>query len=81
MTLIGKAKILYPYNKKELKISFFRNLNTNLIISSPLNNMIKFIYYDISVLSSKAISKVNESIYSMSTPKGIPCAILLTLTF
>ena len=40
ITLIGKAKILYPYNKKELKISFFRNLNTNLIISSPLNNMI-----------------------------------------
>ena len=37
-------------------------------------------YYDISFLSSNAISKVIESIYSISVPKGIPIGILETLT-
>ena len=36
-------------------------------------------FYDIFFLSCSANSSVKESIYSISTPSGIPCAILETI--
>ena len=42
--------------------------------------MTKIKHYSISFLSINALSNVNASIYSISAPKGIPLAILVTFT-
>ena len=55
------------------------NLLTYFTIS-PIKNMLKDHIYVIIFRLSKAFSKVNESIYSISAPIGIPDAILVTLT-
>lgn len=68
--------LLNQYNRKKLKINFWI---TFFIINTP-NNIYEFkcIYYSISFLSVKALSRVIESIYSISAPIGIPLAIRVT---
>ena len=41
--------------------------------------MKKYVFYSISFLSSKALSRVSSSIYSISAPIGTPLASLVIL--
>lgn len=67
--LSGTASKLYPYNKKLENIILF-TIFTIICILSPIHFM--YMAYEILVLSSKALSSVKASIYSMSTPIGTP---------